>query len=225
LYDGWVIRFANGYTKRANSVNPLYSSSLDIGEKLRFCERLYRAKNLPTVVKLTSEVHPQDLDDRLDQRGYQKDSPTSVQTADLEVIDVQLSSKAELQESLSDGWIESFCAMSGISGSNAETLHDILINIVPRHCFFSLTSNRRIVACGLGVLQSDYIGLFDIITAPEFRRRGYGQQVVASILAWGKENQAKTAYLQVMINNLPARQLYAKLGFRERYQYWYRIQA
>ena len=24
VYDGWLIRFSNGYTKRANSVNPIY---------------------------------------------------------------------------------------------------------------------------------------------------------------------------------------------------------
>ncbi len=113
--------------------------------------------------------------------------------------------------------------MSAISDAHRKTLREILTNIIPRHCFVSSTSNGRVVACGLGVLQSGYIGLFDIVTDPEFRRRGYGQQVINSILAWGKENQAKMAYLQVMLNNPPALQLYTKLGFREQYQYWYRI--
>ena len=25
LYDGWILRYSNGYTYRGNSVNPLYS--------------------------------------------------------------------------------------------------------------------------------------------------------------------------------------------------------
>ena len=225
LYDGWVIRFANGYTKRANSVNPLYSSNIDIEEKLEFCERLYREKNLPVVFKLTPSVYPHDLDERLGERGYQKDSLTSVQTVDLAVSDLQIPSTAELHESLSDDWLGNFCAMSAISAPQRETLREILINIVPRHCFVSLNSNSRVVACGLGVLQSRNIGLFDIVTDPEFRKRGYAQEVVTSILAWGKGNRAKMAYLQVMLNNPPALHLYAKLGFREQYQYWYRIKA
>jgi ribosomal protein S18 acetylase RimI-like enzyme len=80
-----------------------------------------------------------------------------------------------------------------------------------------------VLACGLGVLQSGYIGLFDIVTDEALRGRGYGRQVVESILAWGKQNGAQMAYLQVMLNNPPALHLYEKTGFVEKYQYWYRI--
>ena len=223
LYDGWIIRFANGYTKRANSVNPIYPSSLDIDQKLHFCEDLYQNQKLPVVFKMTPATHPSHLDKMLDARGYQKDSPTSVQTIDLEIVNPQISSEAEIQDDLSDEWLENFCSMSSISEQNRKTLRQILINIIPRCCFVSLKSNGRVVACGLGVLQPGYLGLFDIITDKDFRHRGYGQKVVNSILAWGKESKAQKAYLQVMLNNAPALYLYSKIGFTEQYQYWYRI--
>ena len=68
-----------------------------------------------------------------------------------------------------------------------------------------------------------YIGLFDIVTDPAFRNRGYGRRVVKNLLAWGRQNDAEKAYLQVMLNNAPALHLYSKIGFTEAYQYWYRI--
>lgn len=225
LYDGWIIRFANGYTKRANSVNPLYPSSLNVDEKLQFCENLYRERKLPVVFKMTSSVHPGNLDDILSERGYQKDSPTSVQTVDLEAINWQAAFEAEIQEHLSTEWLDNFCKMSAVPDPHRETLQKILLNIVPQHCFVSLRSDSRVVACGLGVLQSGYIGLFDIVTDKEFRNRGYGSTMVKSILAWGKHTGARQAYLQVMLNNAPALYLYSKIGFTEQYQYWYRIKA
>ena len=39
LYDGWVMRFAEGYTKRANSINPIYGSSISLTKKLDYCEK------------------------------------------------------------------------------------------------------------------------------------------------------------------------------------------
>ncbi len=154
-----------------------------------------------------------------------KNSQTSVQTVDLESVDLRALSETALQENLSAEWLKSFCAMSAVSERNGKTLREILLNIVPRHCFVSLKSDSKVVACGLGVLQSGYIGLFDIVTAQDFRGRGYGQQIVKRILAWGKQNQARQAYLQVMLDNAPALHLYAKIGFQEQYQYWYRIKA
>jgi GNAT superfamily N-acetyltransferase len=225
VYDGWIIRFANGYTKRANSINPLYPSSIDIDQKIHFCESLYQNKKLPVVFKMTPASYPHNLDQTLDANGYQKDSPTSVQTLDLETLNLQASSEVEIQENLSNEWLENFCNMSSVSEQNRKTLREILLNIIPQHCFVSLQSGSRIVACGLGVLQFGYIGLFDIVTDQEFRNRGYGQQVVKSILMWGKQNEARKAYLQVMLNNTPALYLYSKVGFSEEYQYWYRIKA
>jgi GNAT superfamily N-acetyltransferase len=225
LYDGWVLRFADGYTKRANSVNPLYPSTLDLEEKIRFCERMYPGRTLPAVFKITPDAFQGDLDEKLSERGYRKDSPTSVQVMDLVSADVQIAREIELQEELSAEWLDSFCRMSAVSGSHRETLRKILLNILPGHCFVSLKAGGPAIACGLGVLQSGYIGLFDIVTDPSFRSRGYGRQVVESILAWGRQNGAQEAYLQVMFNNPPALRLYAKIGFIEKYQYWYRIQS
>lgn len=225
VYDGWILRFADGYTKRANSVNPLYSSSIDIDKKIRFCEDIYQKQDLPTVFKMTSSVFPGDLDEKLHAKGYQIDSPTSVQTIDLSAVNLQETEMPELGVDLSDTWLESFCSISAVSRMHRKTLQKILINIVPNHCFVAIKSNESIVACGLGVLQSGYVGLFDIITDKEFRNRGYGQQIVKSILDWGKQNKAQMGYLQVMLNNIPALYLYAKIGFVERYQYWYRLKS
>ena len=53
LYDGWLLRFADGYTKRANSVNPVYRSNLEIDEKIKTCQEIYRNQGLPAVFRLT----------------------------------------------------------------------------------------------------------------------------------------------------------------------------
>ena len=225
LYDGWILRFADGYTKRANSVNPLYSSSIDIVEKIHFCESVYQKRNLPAVFKMTSSVYPGDLDEKLHRKGYQINSPTSVQTIDVEAADFQERSKAEFQDQLSRAWLENFCRMSAVPMLHTKTLQKILMNIIPNHCFVSIKSKDKIVACGLGIVQSGYVGLFDIVTDEEFRERGYGRQIVENILEWGKQNKAQRGYLQVMLDNVPALHLYAKIGFREQYQYWYRIKS
>ena len=40
-YDGWILRFSNGYTGRANSVSVLYPSEKDMAGKVAYCEKCY----------------------------------------------------------------------------------------------------------------------------------------------------------------------------------------
>src|SRR5690348_17161021 len=78
LLDGWVLRFANGYTRRANSVNALYESTREPLEKIAACEALYAQQGLKTTFKITSANEQSALDLLLAGCGYLKDAPTSV---------------------------------------------------------------------------------------------------------------------------------------------------
>ncbi len=222
LCDGWIVRFADGYTKRANSVNPLYPSLAGIDAKIQSCESLYRRRRLPVIFKLTSAVLPDDLDERLQARGYESSAATGVQLLDLNGTK-QGAAVAQVTESCSAEWLAAFCRLRSVNSQDRSTLHQMLGRIPPSTGFFTLADGAETVACGMGVVQDGFVGLFDITTDTRFRRRGLGRQLVSDILGWGKQQGARTAYLQVALANVPARRLYATIGFVEFYQYWYRI--
>jgi N-acetylglutamate synthase len=225
LYDGWVMRFANGYTRRSNSVNPIYDSSLKMDEKIQNCEQLYRRKGLPVVFKMTPAVSPENLDGALDQFGYQIEAPTSLQVAQLDGLAISENRVATVSETLSEEWLTDLSRLNNISLRRQPILQQILSSVAAEAGFFSLRHEGQTIACGMGVVQDGFIGLFDIVTDAQYRNRGHGLQLVSDILAWGIEKGARKAYLQVMLNNPPALKLYSKVGFTEVYQYWYRVKS
>lgn len=223
LYDGWILRFSKGYTKRANSVNPLYPSTLDLEEKVNCCEEFYTNRSLPPVFKLTPFCSPPDLDQFLERRGYQVLDQTLVMVLDLERLDIHLKSATEILSKGIDEWMEIFCQVSAASLADREVHKEILEAISTEHYLVASQHDGAHTACGLGVLEGEYAGLFDLITDPEERRKGYGTQIVLAILDWAKHLGARNSYLQVVKQNFPARKLYKKIGFKELYQYWYRV--
>lgn len=125
-YDGWVLRFADGYTKRANSVNPLYDSKMDLDEKIKVSESFYRDKGLPTVFKMTAASAPANLDTRLVARGYRIDSPTSVQLLDLSAAEYKITDAVDLTSTDSEAWHESFARMNNVDSNRRATHEHIL---------------------------------------------------------------------------------------------------
>lgn len=222
-YDGWVLRTTDGYTKRANSVHPLYEPKLDLDVKIGFCESFYRDQGQPTVFKMTASSTPPGLDTRLDALGYRKESLTSIQTLDMSAGSHESTEGIDLTSTDTEIWHTAFARMNKVNPERRVLHEHILRAILPEKCYAAIYSNGSIIGCGLGVQQSGYLGIFDIVIDPDHRQQGHGERLMAALLAWGKQQGAQMAYLQVMCDNEPALRLYEKLGFQEIYQYWYRV--
>ena len=122
-------------------------------------------------------------------------------------------------------WLSVYSTLSGMPDS-AKTLHGAILRGMPQTCAYAVVGEPdRPLACGLGVLEQDLLGLFDVVTSPSARRQGYGRALVTGLLAWGRQQGAAMAYLQMVRDNDPARALYDSLGFSRLYDYWYRVSA
>jgi N-acetylglutamate synthase len=223
--DGWMLRFAQGYTRRANSVNPLYLPSENLDEKIRRSESWYRARKQETVFKMTPLALPKELDGVLARQGYREEAITSVQTVSLETLDTPQQETITLAPDLNDDWLTLFCQIRGLTLRHLGTMRSMMSGIAPARSFAVLYRDNAPAALGFAVAEKGYVGLYDITTAENIRNRGIGRQLVLYLLNWGKAHGATNAYLQVMTTNAPALRLYDSLGFEEVYQYWYRVKA
>lgn len=230
LLDGWVLRLGDGYTKRANSANPTYpAAETDLGAKVARCEAVYRGHGRPPIFRLTTFGCPPGLDELLAARGYAHADPTLVLTRSLAdpagLPDARV--EGALEELAIEPWLACFVAASGATvDRERQAKHAaMLARIGDGACFgaLRLPGEAEPAACGLGVVDGDLVGLFDIVTDRERRGRGYGGALVLGLLRRAAERGAGTAYLQVTAANAPAVRLYTALGFAEAYRYWYRV--
>lgn len=223
VYDGWILRFANGYTYRANSVNPLYSWELPIEEKIERCEKLYKCEGLPAVYKLTP-LSDKRLDSMLEARGYQVVTPTHIMTKELEQ-EQNIDSRVIIEEAFSEKWQEGYFSLNNVKEEwkieAAKAIRAITMNKI---LCVSIIENEKMIACGSGIIEGKYIGLYDITVDEVDRKKGLGFIICSALLSKAYSMGVRTAYLQVVSNNIPAIKLYQKLGFKDCYEYWYRVQ-
>lgn len=234
LDDGWVLRFAEGYTKRANSVTPLYSGTEDLAgdlarnltEKIDRCAAIYSSFNLPSIFRLIDKPQWSLLDQTLSQLGYTKQNAVSVQVKSITHHDV-FSGALDLtmEDELSTQWLDHFVHATNLSLQHWNTLSTMLEMIPHKTCYGYLKDRHRFCSSGLGVLEKNYLGIFFLTTVEKQRRQGYATQLMAALTDWGRSQGATKVYLQVETANQPGIKLYNKLGFTEAYQYFYRIKS
>lgn len=222
VVDGWLLRFADGYTKRANSANAWRPGATPVGDIVSTAETLYRARGLRPIFRL-SPLAPPETDLLLARHGYRLFDETSVQRATI-VAGAPLAG-VEIGDTPSPDWLAAYAAATGLAPRDLATLGRMLALCHLPCAFAAIRDGGMPVALGYAVRERGHVGLFDIVTAPAQRRRGFARRIVQALTAWGAAHGASRAYLQVILGNAPALSLYAQLGFAEAYRYHYRVPA
>ena len=224
LYDGWLLRFTGGDSKRVNSVNFLEPSKLPLEEKIHTCEAIFAHQELPVIFRLVDFLTPPELRDALSAAGYIEFDPTFVLGREISgntvTLDHELISyETHLMEQTD--WL-ALCA--GLMGKPLVSLGNharVLAGIVPQKALLGLYVEGEPVACGMGVVERGLLGFFSIYTRAAARRRGYGRAVMDALMQWGSQQGAHYGYLQVEGDNTAARAMYAEMGYQPVYGYSY----
>jgi GNAT superfamily N-acetyltransferase len=163
------------------------------------------------------------LDQILAHGGFEFEAETSVQTCALDSLGDLARGEAGAVEVSPDKWLDDYVRLSAVAADDRNRLQAITEHIAPPTCYMLLCHQGQVVTCGMGMVEGGYVGIFSLVTAPELRGRGYGRQLMGAIARWALMRGAHRAYLQGMPENKAASLLYCKLGFTERYLYWYRV--
>jgi GNAT superfamily N-acetyltransferase len=219
----WELRAAHGFTGRANTVMTAGNVGMPTELAIEACEIWYRQRSLPTGFKLSPATEPRNLVETLDERGYQN-SRKGAQVMIGPVVTDSINSSGTREE-FSPGWMEAYVAGSMMSDAQVPILKRLLGRIELPHTFGSFLADGIVASCGLGILESQTLWLFDIATRPVYRRQGFARDVLSRLLNWGAANGAWRAALQVQTDNSTAQALYRSIGFEPVYEYEYRYLA
>jgi GNAT superfamily N-acetyltransferase len=223
-YDGWVLRAAGGYTGRANSAAPLYPGRLETIEKILHTEAWFQSRALTPMIRLTPGAQPPRLESILEERGYTlRDEGVSVQVRELD-RSASVPDGVEIAEGpVPDWWLAMLAAYQATVADHLSQVGRLFARLPAASAFAAVHHEEMPVAIGRAVVESGSVGLFDVFTRQDQRRRGLGRAITQALLAWGARNGAARAYLQVVPSNEAACRLYDRLGFRVAYRYWYRV--
>ena len=221
LFDGWLLRFSGSYSKRGNAVVPLYPGTQRMLPKIRHCEDAYTREGLPTLFQLSDVPELRSLDRALADSRYKRIDPSLVLTVGRDELPPTSGRQFEVLEI--DSWLNVYCHLSGMP-KTAARLQKLVLKSIPHDAIYgAIKSSAGHVACGLAVIDDEFIGLFDILTHPNYRRHGHARQLILNLMHHGSKSGVHTGYLQVAKDNKPALELYKHIGYQSLYQSWYRI--
>lgn len=220
---GWVLRVSEGVTKRANSVLPLWYTGRNVVEDVKAVERIYKRHELPVIFQVPDYCEPENLKEVLLSLRYNPLDETLVMAAQVKNVHAVITNEYtyRIEETGSNAWFHALAAFSYYSDTSLKGRKAIIERIPFLKSFCYAEKGNNVAGVGLGVVEREYLGIYSLVTHPEYRRRGIGQSMVNKMVYWAKSHSVTTVYLQVQGDNTGAISFYQKMGFQELYRYRY----
>jgi N-acetylglutamate synthase len=221
----WLLRAADGFTGRGNSVLPLGDPGLPLDTALSRIGTWYTLRGLTPRFQVPLPAR-EPLDAALAARGWYATNPSLVLAADLEApvaIAAELAGdglpEVRLEREPRPEWLAAYHYRGG------DYLPEIavtLMNAAQRPVFASIERDGAIIAIGRAVADDGWIGLTALEVDPAHRRQGLAVAIVQALAVWGRGQSADRIWLQVATQNESAITLYRRLGFTVHHRYHYR---
>lgn len=199
--DGWLLRASDGFTHRGNSAVPL-----DINVNAATVPAIrdwYARRGLTPWLAVPDRLVRLTLDD------VHLESIVMVRAlADEPAPDVTLTPEPDA------AWLSVY---------QREVPVEVLTAVVDGQVVFGRIDDAAVGRAAVTPAHDGtrWVGLSAVRVAEDRRRRGHARTVCAALLAWGADNGATHAYVQVLADNHGAVALYESMGFtaqhRERY--------
>lgn len=225
FYGDWIVRFSEGLTRRANSANPLRSDARVSGATIQQFENLFRAQNLPLIIRVPSLLDPS-VERNLDKLGFAAEGESAVLYGDLGAVTAERDEAVEIAEGVHDDWLEANNGLQHRTAEQAEIFDQIVLSIALPAGFATLNENGEAIAQAYGVLHDDLLCCESVVTHEQHRGRRLGRRLMSSLFAWALSQGAKGVCLQVEVANKAGLKLYSELGLKtELSRYHYRRQG
>jgi ribosomal protein S18 acetylase RimI-like enzyme len=222
LYDGWLLGYSKGPSKRLRCVNAFHRSTLPLPGKVEHCVAFYRRAALPALFRMLPFSQPAELDAHLDRVGFAHFEPTLVQL--VEIGDLRRPALPAIAVEIVDAprWVEATAKLFAVDPGEVPAMRRRVASYPLPQAGALARIDGEVVAGGLVKMESGAAGIFTLATLPALRGQGIGRAVVTALLEQARRYEAARAYLQVTAANAAAVALYARFGFRTAYNYWYR---
>ncbi|MFX1281022.1 MAG: GNAT family N-acetyltransferase [Promethearchaeota archaeon] len=227
--NGWILRFTDGVTFRANSVFPIrYTGTQEtLNYDIKLVEYAYNRHKLEPVFTMPEFYEPSNLKEILLQQGYYSFDHTialSINVEEIQRVDIMNDFTYCILDSRTEEIAEFLAAFSKRDENEQKIIQKINQRIIiPKKCYMIAKDREKVIATLLAVLvPQGYLYIGDVFVHPDYRRQGIATSMLVNLISrWGIDNSVKYIWLQVERKNNKALNLYYKLGMKQIYNYFY----
>lgn len=221
LAEGWLMRFAEGYSKRANAASPILPGARLDEELIAQVLRAFAERGIPACFRLTG-IEDDGADALLADEGFVEYDPSLGMVALIDAL-ADPDPSVRIEPVAKPAWIAAAAAAQSVDKQDTTKLGRIVRSIRQPAGFATLVLDGQAAAWGFAVVERGFVGLYDIVVASDLRGLGLGRTLVSGLMGWGQRRGAERAYLQMREANQVADALYRSLGFTTAYRYTHRV--